>query len=504
MKICDWISPVRNNEGVALESLVTRYSVHRLNLHGAKLFSSRCQPIPSSNAGRNSAAAERANYQLFLSELCDYLDVPRPAPSVADNRQNNYVFERPVTFGYASGLTGSGFIDLYKRGCFVLEAKQGSEAAQPSTLFEISRRRGAGVRGTPGWGEAMIRARYQAEQYAKALPFADGWPPFLVVVDVGYSIELFADFSGTGKAYVAFPDSLTHRIHLGDLENESIRNRLRAIWLDPVSLDPGRISARVTRDVAYQLANLARDLEKDYPPELVASFLMRCIFTFFAEDIHLLPKDSFSNLLDSLREDLQNFKPMIESLWQTMNSGGFSPILREHVLRFNGGLFESIEALPLNRNQFDLLRLAAASEWKDVEPAIFGTLLERALDERERHSLGAHYTPRAYVERLVIPTVVEPLRQDWRDVQAAALTLERAGKNREAIAVLTEFRQRICSVEVLDPACGSGNFLYVTLEHLKRLEAEINDALEGLGETPAGSPGNRTYRRSPSVDGASN
>ena len=388
-----------------------------------------------------------------------------------------------MTFGYASGLTGSGFIDLYKRGCFVLEAKQGSEAAQPSTLFEISRRRGAGVRGTPGWGEAMIRARYQAEQYAKALPFADGWPPFLVVVDVGYSIELFADFSGTGKAYVAFPDSLTHRIHLGDLENESIRNRLRAIWLDPVSLDPGRISARVTRDVAYQLANLARDLEKDYPPELVASFLMRCIFTFFAEDIHLLPKDSFSNLLDSLREDLQNFKPMIESLWQTMNSGGFSPILREHVLRFNGGLFESIEALPLNRNQFDLLRLAAASEWKDVEPAIFGTLLERALDERERHSLGAHYTPRAYVERLVIPTVVEPLRQDWRDVQAAALTLERAGKNREAIAVLTEFRQRICSVEILDPACGSGNFLYVTLEHLKRLEAEINDALEGLGES---------------------
>jgi hypothetical protein len=118
-----------------------------------------------------------------------------------------------------------------------------------------------------------------------------------------------------------------------------------------------------------------------------------------------------------------------------------------------------------------------------VEPAIFGTLLERALDERERHRLGAHYTPRAYVERLVIPTIVEPLRQDWRDVQAAALTLERAGKTGDAIAVLTDFRKRLCSIEVLDPACGSGNFLYVTLEHLKRLEAEINDSLEGLGET---------------------
>ena len=102
---------------------------------------------------QNSAAAERANYQLFLSELCDYLDVPRPAPSVADNRQNNYVFERPVTFRYHSGQTGSGFIDLYKRGCFVLEAKQGSEATQPSTLFEFhaaealaSERRRAGTK----------------------------------------------------------------------------------------------------------------------------------------------------------------------------------------------------------------------------------------------------------------------------------------------------------------------------------------------------------------------
>ena len=97
--------------------------------------------------------------------------------------------------------------------------------------------------------------------------------------------------------------------------------------------------------------------------------------------------------------------------------------------------------------------------------------------------MGAHYTPRAYVERLVVPTVVEPLRQDWRDVQAAALTLERAGKTKDAIGVLDAFRRKLCSVEVLDPACGSGNFLYVTLEHLKRLEAEVNDALEALGET---------------------
>jgi len=441
------------------------------------------QANPFIERWQNSAAAERANYALFLSELCDYLEVPRPEPAVADDNKNRYVFERPVTFRHPTGLSSTGFIDLYKRGCFVLEAKQGSEAPEPSLLFELPHRRGTAVRGTAGWDQAMLRARNQAEQYAKALPVADGWPPFLIVVDVGYSIELFADFSGTGKAYVPFPDSLNHRIRLEQLESQLIRDRLRAIWLDPLSLDPSRISARVTLDVAWHLANLARSLEQDHPAEVVTPFLMRCIFTFFAEDIHLLPHDSFSNLLATLRDDLPNFKPMVESLWRTMDAGGFSPILREHVLRFNGGLFESIEALPLNRQQFDILRLAAAAEWKDVEPAIFGTLLERALDERERHSLGAHYTPRAYVERLVIPTIVEPLRHDWADVQAAALTLERAGKRDDAIAVLTGFRQRLCTIEVLDPACGSGNFLYVTLEHLKRLEGEINDALETLGET---------------------
>src|SRR5207248_1752591 len=115
-----------------------------------------------------------------------------------------------------------------------------------------------------------------------------------------------------------FPDSLTHRILLSDLEREDVRLRLRSIWLEPAALDPSRISARVTQDVAWQLANLARDLEKEYPAEAVASFLMRCIFTFFAEDIHLLPQDCFSKLLESLRDDLPNFKPMVESLWQTM------------------------------------------------------------------------------------------------------------------------------------------------------------------------------------------
>jgi hypothetical protein len=425
-----------------------------------------------------SGSAERANYQLFLSELCDVLDVPRPEPAVSDDSQNCYVFERAVQFHNGDGTTSLGRIDLYKQGCFVLEAKQGSnQLVAPATART---RRGTAIRDTPGWDEAMLAARYQAEQYAKAIPH--GWPPFLIVVDVGYSIELYADFSLTGKNYAQFPDRNTYRIRLHDLAEPAILARLGSIWLDPISLDPARISARVTREVAKKLAELAIDLEQTHEPASVAGFLMRCIFTSFAEDVRLLPENSWTKLLESLRGDVANFCPMVQSLWETMNSGGFSPILREHVLRFNGGLFETVEALPVTSSQLDLLIRASKADWKEVEPAIFGTLLERALDKDERHRLGAHYTPREYVERLVVPTIIEPLRDDWKTVQATAVTLARAGNIDAALETLGDFRRSLCSLTVLDPACGSGNFLYVTLEHLKRLEGEVIETLESLGE----------------------
>ena len=432
-----------------------------------------------------SGAAERANYQLFLSELCDFLGIPRPDPAVADDARNAYVFERAVAFHNGDGTTSTGRIDLYKRGCFVLEAKQGSQqqATQPLLPTAHRQRRGTAVRGTEGWDDAMLRARFQAEGYSKALPVAEGWPPFLVVVDVGYSVELYADFSQSGKAYVPFPEAGTHRIFLRQLATPSIQDRLRAAWLNPLSLDPTRVTARVTREVAGQLAELARDLERSYQPKRVASFLMRCIFTSFAEDVHLLPEGGWTKLLESLRSDMAHFVPMVESLWRTMNDGGFSPILREHVLRFNGGLFESVEALPVTDRQLELLIRAAEAQWQDVEPAIFGSLLERALDPVERHRLGAHYTPRAYVERLVLPAVIEPLRDDWKSVQTAAVSLARAGKTEQALEEVQSFRRKLCTVRVLDPACGSGNFLYVTLEHLKRLEGEVLDVLESLGDT---------------------
>ncbi len=434
-----------------------------------------------------SGAAERANYQLFLCELCDVLGVPRPEPAKADSTQNSYVFEHPVLFDDGLGHTTTKFVDLYKKGFFILEAKQGSdktaEADASGLKLPKKGRRGTAIRGTQGWDDAMLAARGQAELYAKALPTIEGWPPFLVIVDVGHSIELYADFSRSGKTYVAFPDALTHRIPLKDVAKDENLERLRSVWTEPLSLDPSKRSAKVTREVAEKLADLAKSLERSgHQPEVVAHFLMRSIFTMFAEDVSLLPKDSFKTLLEGRRGKLETFPDMVGSLWTAMDRGEFSPILERKLLRFNGQLFADPHALPITEAQLELLIQAAKADWKAVEPAIFGTLLERALDPVERHKLGAHYTPRAYVERLVIPTIVEPLREDWSAVQAAAVTLAKANKMEEAREEVRGFLNKLCGTTVLDPACGSGNFLYVTLEHMKRLEGEVRDALRGFGE----------------------
>jgi hypothetical protein len=328
----------------------------------------------------------------------------------------------------------------------------------------------------------MHEAREQAKEYVESLPLDEDPPPFIVTIDVGHSFELFADFSQKGKAYLHFPDARTFRIRLRDLLNDDLRERLRAVWLDPHSLDQSKKSAAVTREVAGHLAELARLFEKHHEPKLVAAFLSRCLFCMFAEDVGLLPKEAFKTLLDSVKGDPRAAVPLLKALFEEMNRGGYSLVLREKLLHFNGGLFADATVLPLDGPQLGLLRKAASLEWRHVEPAIFGTLLERALNPAERHKLGAHYTPRAYVERLVLPTVIEPLRDEWENVRAAAITLATRGNLKGAIKETRAFHHRLCGIRVLDPACGSGNFLYVTLEHLKRLEGEVLELAESFGE----------------------
>ncbi len=440
-----------------------------------------------------SGGSERANFQQFAIELTQLLGVPAPNPATADAQNDDYRFERPVTFIH-TGTQSRGFIDLYLSGKFVMEAKQGTgqaddtDDAQLALLHDLppKQRQGHGKRGSRRWDDTMLRARNQADGYARAVARNDGWPPFLLIVDVGHVIEVYADFSGQGQGYTQHPDGARYRIALDDLRDEKTRDRLRTIWTDPLSLDPAKISAQVTREVADRLAALGRSFEgQGHDPQDVARFLMRCLFTMFAEDVDLIPHNSFSGLLKKLRGHPEHAAPSLKGLWETMNTGGFSQALMTDLKRFNGGLFKDASALPLNEVQLSLLIDASGRDWKEVEPAIFGTLLERALDKRQRHKLGAHYTPRAYVERLVVPTIMEPLRADWRDVQAAAVALAALGREDEARDTVRAFHAKLCEVRVLDPACGSGNFLYVALELMKRLEGEVTALLADLGENQA-------------------
>ena len=442
----------------------------------------------------NEGGAERANYVLFLTELCALLDLPQPDPADATHDRNDYVFERAVDAVDAAGQVSHRRIDLYRRGCFVLEAKQSREpggakevmlAPVQSTLSGLPSAPARGRRGAShGWDVLMRNAFEQAKQYAQALPTAHGWPPFIIVSDVGHALELFADFSGQGKNYRQYPDRAGYRIHLDDLTDPAVRDRLRRVWLDPLSLDPDRHSARVTRDIAGRLASVSKLLEaREHEPAVVAIFLMRCLFTMFSEEdkVGLLPPGSFTGFLRDARDAADSFAPLLEELWKRMDEGGVSALLRKPVRRFNGGLFKGARAIALNREEIGELYEAARHDWTDVDPAIFGTLLEQALDKDERRRLGAHYTPRAYVERLVTATVIEPLRVEWELVVLGAVERERASDPSAAIDAVRAFHLKLAQTRVLDPACGTGNFLYVALELMKRLEGEVLQVLAELG-----------------------
>lgn len=444
---------------------------------------------------RDTGGSELANTQSFINGLCRLLDVEPPAGSRVDDAHNDYVFERRVFQDNGDGTQSFGRIDCYKRDAFILEAKQGSDADRAAAgkgeddldLFGQTAsarvKRGTARRGTPGWTRAMDAAKIQAERYAKALPADHGWPPFLLVADIGYCIEVYADFTGTGKAYAQFPDRARYRIMLDDLRDEDVRQRLRAIWTDPKSLDPTARAARVTRDIADLLATVARRIEKrGYNADTTSGFLMRVLFTMFAEDSGLIPNDSFTTLLKQQRAHPEHLEHQLSALWAAMDKGEFSPALGVPLRKFNGYLFKERTAIPLDAEELEVLIRAAEHRWTEVEPAIFGTLLERALDAKERAKLGAHYTPRAYVERLIGPTIIEPLRADWDAVRAASGQLIDEDRIDEARALVEAFHTRLSQTKVLDPACGTGNFLYVAMARMKELEGEVVERLVALGD----------------------
>lgn len=415
---------------------------------------------------QGSQGNERANYQGFFLDLCDALGVDRPPPK-GNIAGDPYCFDKDIPVIHKDGFS-TNYADFYKEGHFLIEAKQGGNSSK----------RGTAKRGTKTYDTAMEKAFYQALSYT---PFLPSKPPFVMTCDIGSHFELWMSFSGNYGGYGA-----RETIALEKLLDEKVFDRFVAIFTDPQSLNPEKYRARVTREVADTLAKLARWLEEQgNEPQEVANFLMRCIFTMFAEDVDLLKGEVFTKALrDRWIGYPPAFKSEIETLWQTMNTGGNFGF--EQIMQFNGSFFAHATAFDLPKAQLEVLYEAAEKDWSAVEPAIFGTLLERALDKKERSRLGAHYTPRSYVERLVRPVVMEPLREEWLLVESEVdrlLTLKdnqqepTKAQRQKAAAEIQAFLNKLQQIRILDPACGTGNFLYVTLDLLKTLEQEVQTRL---------------------------
>ena len=311
--------------------------------------------------------------------------------------------------------------------------------------------------------DVRLRLLSKRKSYVFLLDADHPAPPFIIVCDVGHCLELYADFTGTGRAYGHFPDRNRFRIYMDDLRKDDVRAHLKRIWQEPHSLDPSKEAARVTRDIAKRLAQVSKGLEeRGCTAEDVAHFLMRCIFTMFAEDAELLPKGAFTQLLKECIDHPDAFAPLIEELWLKMDEPQherrFYSLFKTHLRHFNGSLFKQARAFPLGREEIGELLAAADYSWTEVDPAIFGTLLEQALDKAERRKLGAHYTPRAYVQRLVEATVMEPLREDWQNALRKAEHAKETGDEQAAIATVRAFHRQLCATRVLTLPAAPATF----------------------------------------------
>ncbi len=410
-----------------------------------------------------AGSGERANLQMYVIELCDALLIERPRP-----RGSGYEFELAINAITVAGAESKNFIDCWKAEHFALEGKDDS----------LDRRGKAA-------NESLLRRAYgQVRNYVHHVPGATP-PPYLMVLDVGATLIVWDRWAGTYGGFEA-----GRRIDLPTLHDRPDDIALlRDVWENPGARDRRGAAQAVTTEIAGRLAELAAALEaRGHDQEVVARFLMRVVFSCFAEDIGLLPSESFRQTVTDagLRGSPSEFSAAVEGLWRLMDTGGRVGPMR--FLRFNGHFFKDATALPLTREELVLLEAAARADWTEVEPAIFGTLLTRALNPEERHRLGAEFTPPAYIERLVRPTIEEPVLERWTAVQAEVVQLLATEKPKDrdrAAASLRDFHAWMRGLRVLDPACGSGNFLYVAMHALKRIELEVLRSIDRVTGTTA-------------------
>ena len=388
---------------------------------------------------KDNPLKERASYQLHFIDLCALVGVPTPSPVTAET----YCFERGATRTGA----GQGWADVWKQNHFGFEYK-----ATRSNL-------GAALK--------------QLMTYALALDN----PPLLVVCDTNI-IEIHTHFTNA--------PSEVHAIALEDIGETANLEKLRWLFTDPDKFHPKRTITQITEEAAGKFAALAQSLNaRGHAPQTVAHFLNQCLFCLFAEDAELLPGKLFERLLDKSQTDPAKLSTRLEELFNAMRKGGDFAL--EDIYWFNGGLFEKIEILPLDTSEIKILHEAAKLDWSDIEPSIFGTLFERGLDPSKRSQLGAHYTDQQSIMRIIKPVIVEPLAKEWEtahiEIAEKIAKRKKSGDKaeRDAQAVFLTFLEKLKAFKVLDPACGSGNFLYLALRALKDLEHRANLDAEALG-----------------------
>ena len=407
---------------------------------------------------RAAELKERSAAQEHFIDLCRLLGEPTPAE--ADPDGTHYCFER----GARKDGGGDGWADVWKRHRFAWEYK--GRRANLDAAFD------------------------QLRQYALALEN----PPLLIVSDMA-RFRIRTNWTNSVSA--------THEFALDDLADAACRDKLKWAMSDPERLRPGETRQGLTERAAAAFAALAQGLrERGHAAPAVAHFVNRLVFCMFAEDVGLLPGAMFTRMLEQARKRPDEFTELARDLFAAMSRGG--RIGFETVAWFNGGLFDDDAALPLEWAEIEAVRKAAALDWSEIDPSILGTLFERGLDPDKRSQLGAHYTDRDKIMRIVEPVVVRPLLAEWEAAKAEiAARMERAEAARSAGARTSQrgharrrldaFLERLRGFTVLDPACGSGNFLYLALHALKDLEHRVQLEAEALGlerAFPAVGPAN--------------
>ena len=407
---------------------------------------------------RASELKESSASQEHFIDLCRLLGEPTPAD--ADPTGERYCFER----GARKDTGGDGWADVWKRHHFAWEYK--------------------------GKHADLDAAFNQLRQYALALEN----PPLLIVSDMA-RFRIRTNWTNSVSA--------THEIALDDLSEAAVRDKLKWAMSDPERLRPGESRQVLTERAATTFASLAQSLrDSGHESQTVAHFVNRLVFCMFAEDVDLLPDNMFTRMLEHARRKPDDFAALARDLFGAMSAGG--RIGFEAVSWFNGGLFDDDTALPLAKSEIETTLRAAALDWSEIDPSILGTLFERGLDPDKRSQLGAHYTDRDKIMRIVEPVVIRPWLAEWETAKAEiAAGLERADEAKSKAAgtrqraraerLLRVFLERLREFTVLDPACGSGNFLYLALQALKDLEHRVQLDAEAMGlqrAFPAVGPAN--------------